>query len=168
MAAGDAGAGAAEGEVVITRIFDAPLELVWKAWTEPERVMRWWGPQGYTIPYCTIDLRTGGVMHFCMRSAEGQEIWCGGVFHEVVEPERIVSTSYFSDEQGNVVRPERYGMSAAWPAETLVTVTFADLDGRTLVTLQQRVGPVPADERASAQQGWIETFDRLAEYVANA
>ena len=168
MTAGDAGAGAAEGEVVITRVFDAPRELVWRAWTEPERMMRWWGPRGYTIPYCTIDLRPGGVMHFCMRSAEGQDVWCGGVFHEVVEPERIVSTSYFSDEQGNLVRPEQYGLSATWPAETLVTVTFADLDGRTLVTLRQSVGPVPAEERAGTQQGWTETFDRLAEYVANA
>src|SRR5262249_3623218 len=130
MAAGDAGTGAAEGEVVITRVIDAPRELVWKAWFEPERMMRWWGPSGYTIPFCTIDPRPGGVMHFCMRSADGQEIWCGGRFQEVIEPERLVSTSYFADEQGNLVRPEHYGLSATWPAETLVTVTFADLGGR--------------------------------------
>ncbi|MGH8068203.1 MAG: SRPBCC domain-containing protein [Candidatus Entotheonellia bacterium] len=70
---------AGERELVITRIFDAPRELVFKAWTEPERLMRWWGPNSFTTPFCTIDLRPGGVFHCCMRSPEGRDYWCKGV-----------------------------------------------------------------------------------------
>ena len=75
-----------EQELIITRVFDAPRELVFKAWTEPEHFVRWWGPKGYTTPSCTIDLRPGGVMHHCMRSPEGREVWTKGVFREIVVP----------------------------------------------------------------------------------
>jgi uncharacterized protein YndB with AHSA1/START domain len=97
--------------LVITRVFDAPRELVWKAWTQPQRFVRWWGPKGFTVPFCKIDLHPGGVMHFCMRSPEGRDFWNKGVFREVVEPERIVSTDSFSDEEGNLVQPAHYGMA---------------------------------------------------------
>jgi uncharacterized protein YndB with AHSA1/START domain len=153
--------------LVITRVFDAPRDLVFKAWTDPEHFVRWWGPKGFTVPFCKIDLRPGGVMHFCMRSPEGQDIWNKGVFREVVEPERIVSTDSFSDEEGNLVQPAHYGMSPDWPSETLVTVTFAEHDGKTKLTLQQTVLESVA-ERHGARQGWTETLDCLAEYLAKA
>jgi uncharacterized protein YndB with AHSA1/START domain len=157
----------AELVLVITRVFDAPRDLVFKAWTDPEHFVRWWGPKGFTVPFCKIDLRPGGVMHFCMRSPEGQDIWNKGVFREVVEPERIVSTDSFSDEEGNLVQPAHYGMSPDWPSETLVTVTFAEHDGKTKLTLQQTVLESVA-ERHGARQGWTETLDCLAEYLAKA
>jgi uncharacterized protein YndB with AHSA1/START domain len=69
----------AEQGLVITRVLDAPRDLVFKAWTEPERVMRWWGPHGFTTLFCTIDLRPGGVFHHCMRSPEGQDFWSKGI-----------------------------------------------------------------------------------------
>ncbi len=169
MADSNSGTGAARGvaerELVITRIFDAPRELVFKAWTEPERLMRWWGPKGFTLPYCTIDLRPGGVIHFCMRSPEGHDIWCRGIYREVVAPERIVCTSFFSDEEGNLVQPEHYGMSPDWPAETLCTVTFDEHEGKTMLTLRQ-AGVPSIPERAGALQGWSESFDRLADDLA--
>jgi uncharacterized protein YndB with AHSA1/START domain len=155
----------AAGELVITRIFDAPRELVFKAWTEPEHMQRWWGPKGFTTPFCTIDLRPGGVIHFCMRSPDGHDIWCKGIYHEVVAPERIVCTSCFSDEQGNLVQPTHYGMGPDWPAETLLTVTFDEHEGKTKLTLRQ-AGVPSTPERDGALQGWNETFDRLAEYAA--
>ena len=71
-------------ELTITRIFDAPRELVWKAWTEPGRMMRWWGPKGFTSPVCKIDLRVGGEYLNAMRSPEGQEFWSKGVYREIV------------------------------------------------------------------------------------
>ncbi len=156
----------AERELVITRVFDAPRDLVFKAWTEPERLMRWWGPKGFTTPFCKIDLRPGGVIHFCMRSPDGHNIWCKGVYREIVEPERIVCTSFFSDEEGNLVQPTHYGLSADWPAETLFTVTFDEHEGKTELTLRQTGVPM-IPERDGAVQGWNESFDRLAEYVAN-
>lgn len=168
MADREAGAGAAEREIVLTRVFDAPRELVFRAWTEPERLVRWWGPNGFTVPHCTIDLRPGGVIHFCLRSSQGQDIWCRGVYREIVAPERIVVTSSFSDENGNPVPPSGYGMSPEWPAETLMTVTFSEQEGRTTVTLRQAVGSAPDAERAGSQRGWNESFDRLAVCLASA
>ncbi len=157
-----------EQEIAIRRVFDAPRELVFKAWTEPERMTRWWGPNDFTMPVCTIDLRRGGVLHFCMRSPEGQDIWCKGVYREVVEPSLVVSTDFFADEAGNLVQPTHYGMSADWPAEALLTVTFAEHDGRTKFTLRHAVGSAPAAERDMCQQGWSESLDRFAAYLAKA
>ena len=129
---GDSNTEPPEQELVITRVFDAPRELVFKAWTEPEHFVRWWGPKGYTTPFCSIDLRPGGVMHHCMRSPEGREVWTKGVFREIVVPERIVLTDSFADAEGNVVSPTHYGMSSDWPLETLLTVTFDEQAGRRL------------------------------------
>lgn len=109
---GDSNTEPPEQELVITRVFDA------------EYFVRWWGPKGYTTPFCTIDLRPGGIMHHCMRSPEGREVWTKGVFREIVVPERIVLTDSFADAEGNVVSPTHYGMSPDWPLETLLTVTF--------------------------------------------
>ncbi|RJP69981.1 MAG: SRPBCC domain-containing protein [Candidatus Abyssobacteria bacterium SURF_17] len=155
-----------EQVVVITRVFDAPRELVFKAWTEPERLMRWWGPKGFTTPFCKTDLRVGGVIHYCMRSPEGRDFWGKGVYREIVEPERIVCTDFFVDEKGNPVPATHYGMSPSWPAEMLVTVTFAEHGGKTKLTLRHDLGPVPDSERDMCQQGWSESFDKLAEYLA--
>jgi len=158
----------ADREIVITRVFDAPRDLVFKAWTEPERVMRWWGPDGFTTPVCKIDLRPGGVFHNCMRPPEGRDFWSKGVYREIVEPERIGCSDFFSDEEGNLVQPTHYGMSPEWPAEALVTVTFAEHDGKTKFTLHHAVGSAPASERDQCRAGWTESLDRLAEYLASA
>jgi uncharacterized protein YndB with AHSA1/START domain len=161
------GAEPTEREIVITRVFDAPRELVFRAWTEPEHLARWWGPIGFTLPYCTIDLRPGGVIHFCMRSPEGQDIWCQGVYREIVAPERIVCTSSFSDVEGNVVSPTHYGLGPDWPAETLITVTLDEHQGKTTLTMRQSGIPL-IPESEGAQQGWNESFDRLAADLAKA
>lgn len=152
----------AEEMLVITRTFDAPRSLVFKAWTDPERLMRWWGPNGFTLPVCMLDLRPGGVLHYCMRSPDGKEYWGRGVYREIVEPERIVYTDCFSDEQGNVAPPTQYGLSAEWLMETEVTVTFAEEEGRTLLTLESAIGAVPAEELEMCRQGWSESLERLA------
>ncbi len=155
-------------QVLITRVFDAPRDLVFKAWTECERLMRWWGPKGFTTPLCKTDLRPGGVFHNCMRSPEGRD-YCGkGVYREIVEPERIVFADFFVDEEGNPVPASYYGMSPDWPQEALVTVTFAEHEGKTKLTLQHALGPVPASERDMCQQGWSESLDKLAGDLAKA
>lgn len=159
---------AAGNEIVITRVFDAPQKLVFKAWTEPERMKRWWGPNGFTMPVAKIDLRPGGVIHFCMRSPDGQDIWCKGVYREVVEPSLLVSTDSFSDKDGNVVEPSQYGMNPDWPSEALITVTFAEQAGKTKLTLRHAVGSAPAADREGCQAGWSESLDRLAGYLGEA
>jgi len=152
-------------ELVITRVFDAPREVVFKAWTDPERLMRWWGPTGFTTPSFTVDLRIGGVLHYCMRSPEGQDFWGIGVYREIVPPERIVYTDSFADAQGDPVPPSRYGMSASHPAESLVTVLITERQGKTKVALRQTV-PDSVQEREAMERGWTEMLGRLADDLA--
>ena len=119
-----------EEALVIERIFDAPRELVWKAWSEPEPFMRWYGPKGFTTPVCRIDFRVGGVWLNCMRSPEGQEFWSTGVYREIIAMERIATTMSPAEADGSVVPATHHGMGADVPIEMLVTVTFEDLGGR--------------------------------------
>ncbi len=150
-----------ERELIITRVFDAPRELVWKAWTEPERFRRWWGPKNFTTPFSTIDLREGGAYLNCMRSPEGQDYWSTGVYREIVPLERIVYTDSFADEKGNVVPAAHYGMSQDFPLEMLVTVTFEEDGGKTKMTL--RHAGIPAGQMSElTEAGWNESFDKLA------
>ena len=157
--------------LVIERIFDAPRELVWKAWTEPEHFMRWWGPKGFTTPHCEIDLRVGGTYLNCMRGPAGtdfdRDFWSTGVYREIVPLERLVCTDSFADEKGNVVPATHYGMGADIPLEMLVTVTFEDLGGKTRMTLRHE--GLPAGEMSDgAGEGWNQSFDKLAELLAKA
>jgi uncharacterized protein YndB with AHSA1/START domain len=157
----------ADGAVVITRTFNAPRTLVWKVWTQPEHLMKWWGPKDYTAPVCKVDLRVGGTYLYCMRSPEGQDFWSTGTFREVVEPERIVSTDSFADEHGNRVPAAHYGMPDL-PDELLVTVTFAEQgSNRTILTL--RHDGLPAGEmREMTAAGWNESLDKFAAALAAA
>jgi uncharacterized protein YndB with AHSA1/START domain len=149
-------------ELVITRIFDAPRELVWKAWTEPEHLMRWWGPKNFTSPTCKIDLRVGGKYLYCMRSPEGQEFWSTGIYREIVPPERLVVTDSFADKDGNVVPASDYGLGDDFPLELQVTVTFEEHQGKTKMTL--RHAGIPAGQiREMTETGWNESFDKFAE-----
>lgn len=161
---GDPGAG---NELVVTRVFDAPRGLVFGAWTEPERVKRWWGPRGFTMPFCEIDLRPGGVFLRCMRPPEGYDFWVTGVFREVVVPERLVFTDSFADAEGNVVSAEHYGMDPDVPLERLVTVTFEEDAGSTRVTVRHAGLPSGAD-RDLVRHGWAGGLESLAEYLAKA
>ena len=147
----------------ITRVFDAPREAVWKAWTDPRRFMRWWGPEGFTSPSCIMDLRVGGKYLFCMRSPEGQDFWSTGVYRDIVPLERIVCTDSFADEKGNVVPASHYGMQEEWPLELLVTVTFENDGGKTIMTLQH--AGIPSGTVSECEDGWSGSFDKLAEIL---
>jgi uncharacterized protein YndB with AHSA1/START domain len=146
---------AADRELVVRRLLDAPRRLVFQAWTEPDRAARWWGPQGFTTIYCDMDVRPGGTFRASMRSPEGTVHCRQGVYREVVEPERLVFTFAWEDPEG---KPGH---------ETVVTVTFADRDGKTELTLRQAVFDTVA-ARDSHQGGWTSTLQRFAEYLANA
>ena len=151
-----------ERDLVITRVFDAPRELVWKAWTEPERLKKWWGPETFTAPVIKMDLRVGGSYLYCMRSPEGQDFWTTGVYREIVPMERLVYTDSFSDAEGNVVTASQHGLQGDWPLELLVTVTFEEVGGKTKMTLRQ--SGIPAGEMSDmTAAGWNGSFDKLAE-----
>jgi uncharacterized protein YndB with AHSA1/START domain len=142
----------ARTDLVITRVFDAPRSLVFQAWTEPDRVARWWGPQGFTTVSCNMDVRPGGTFRVCVRSPEGTEYWKQGVYREVVEPERLVFTFAWEDPEG---KPGH---------ETVVTVTFAERGTRTELTLHQGVFET-VTARDEHQRGWSSTLQRFAEYL---
>jgi uncharacterized protein YndB with AHSA1/START domain len=151
-----------EGEIIITRIFDAPRELVWKAWTEPEHIKHWWGPKDYTAPYCSIDFRVGGVYLFCMRSPEGRDFWSTGIFREIVSLERIVCTHCFADEKGNIVPASHYGMSMDFPLEMLWTITFQENNGETRFSLRYS-GTPSGNINDMANKGWNQSLDKFAD-----
>ena len=151
-----------EREFVMERVFGAPRELVFQAFAECERLAHWWGPKGWTLPVCQMDFRPGGVWRYCMRGPAGEE-GCGkAVYREIVEPERIVYTDAFADAEGNVLD----GMP-----EMVITVTFAEHDGKTKLINQVQFASV-ADMETTLGMGMVEgltqTLDRLEEYLANA
>ncbi len=161
---------AATNELEITRVFDAPRKVVWNAWTDCSLMKRWWGPRGFTAPFCKNDLREGSKYLYSMRAPEGKEVWSGkeiwstGVYREIVPLEKIVATDSFADETGNVVSASHYGMNADFPREMLLTVTFEDYEGKTKVTLRHVGFPSDAD-REGARQGWNESLDKLEQIL---
>jgi uncharacterized protein YndB with AHSA1/START domain len=155
----------ADQDILITRVFDAPRELVFQAWTDPEHLKRWYAPRGCTIHFAEIDLRQGGGFHSCIRNPAFHDCWCKGVYQEIIELERIVFTMAVADEKGNLIEPTEAGMDPDWPRETIVTVTFAEHEGRTKVTLHQTV-PESLAKRTGAYPSWLDMLDRLAEDLA--
>jgi uncharacterized glyoxalase superfamily protein PhnB/uncharacterized protein YndB with AHSA1/START domain len=158
------------GAFVISRVFDAPRDLVWKAWTDPVRLRQWWGPKGVSVLSANLDLRPGGVFHYGLRTPTGDEMWGKFVYREIVEPERLVFVVSFSDKDGGVTR---HPFVPNWPMETLSTVTFEERDGKTRLTVQWRPHQATEIERktfdeghASMQQGWTGTLDQFAAYLA--
>lgn len=151
-----------EHEIMVTRIFNAPRELVWKAWTQPEHLTRWFGPTGWTLPVCEIDFRVGGAWRYCMRGPAGEESCGMAVYHEIVEPERFAYTDYFTDADGKPVE----GMPAA-----LVTVQLTNVNGKTKLTsttLYQTAEERDQVLKMGMEEGLTETLDRLDEYLANS
>jgi uncharacterized protein YndB with AHSA1/START domain len=153
-----------KSELTITRIFDAPLELAWKAWTEPERMKTWWGPQYFTAPVIKTDLRVGGKYLYCMRGPDGKDYWSTGVYRELVPMERLVMTDSFADEKGNVVPASHYGMTGEFPLELLVTVTFEAIGNRTKMVLRHEGIPDGRMQELTLA-GWSGSFDKLAESI---
>jgi len=156
-------------QFVISRTFDAPRDLMWKIWTERDHLAKWFGPKGVTIVSAKNDLRVGGVFHYGMKTADGKMMWGKWIYREIVPPQRLVFIVSFSDEQGGVAR---HPLNAEWPLETLSTVTFAEQDGKTEVTVRWTPHNATESERKTFEtnregmkQGWDGTFDRLAEYL---
>ena len=151
---GGAAAPARELELVLTRTYDAPLDEVFRAWTVCEAGNQWSAPEGFTIPVCEVDLRPGGAWRLCMRKADGEELWVGGTYREVRAPERLVATHAWRNPDGTPGH------------ETIMTVTLADLGGRTEMTFRQ-AGFDSVEARDGHGEGWSECFDKLETYLAS-
>ncbi len=134
----------------ISRVFDAPRSLVFKVWSSPEHLARWWGPKNFSVPSVTVDFRRNGKWRSCIRSPEGNDYWASGSYREIVTPSLLVLTFRW-EEDGAI--------------DTLVTVAFEDAGAGTRVTFQQAPF-LTADERDSHADGWGECLDRLGRYLS--
>ena len=156
---------------LITREFAAPRPLVWQAWTERDRLLRWFGPKGFTMTSATMDFRVGGMYHYGLRTPDGKDFWGKFVYREIVPHDKIVWVNSFSDAQGGTTRHPF--TTAAWPLELLTEVTFQETAGRTTVTVLWVPLDATEEERAafeggreSMKMGWTGTMEQLTEYIA--
>jgi len=146
-------------EFVITREFDAPRELVFKAWTDPKHLAQWWGPRGFTNPVCEWNAQPGNAIHVVMRAPNGTDYPMGGEFREIVAPERLVFTSGALDERGNFL------------FEFLHAVAFVERSGKTVLTIRSRVIKTTAGANkyiGGFEAGMTQSLERLAEHLAQA
>jgi len=164
---------AADSEAfVLSRVFDAPPALVWKALTERDHLVKWWGPKGFTMRVATLDLRPGGTFHYCMASPNGQEMWGKFVYKEVVAPERLVFINSFSDAKGGITR---HPMAPDWPLEVFNVQTLTEANGKTTLSMRGTPHNATAAEskvfaagHTSMQAGFKGTLDQLETYLAQS
>jgi uncharacterized protein YndB with AHSA1/START domain len=160
-------------DFVISRELDAPRELVWKCFTDPERMKQWWGPKGFTVIASKMDLRVGGTYLYGMNAPNGAPMWGKFTYREIVPPERLVFINSFSDEKGGVTR---HPGGPTWPLEMLSTFTFEELPGgKTKFTVRWATHNASAEEektfesgRNSMTQGWNGTLEQLEAYLGKA
>jgi len=162
-------------ELVITRVFSAPREMVWKAWTEAEQLEKWWGPKGCRLSVVRLDLRPGGIFHYAMEFQPGHPIYGRFIYREIASPERLSFVSSFSDKEGGVTRAPFPQIRDTFPLEILNTVTLAEANGQTRLTLRGGpVGPTEAEAKTylgmfdSMRQGFGGTFEKLDAHLATS
>jgi uncharacterized protein YndB with AHSA1/START domain len=156
-------------DVAITRVFDAPVELVWKAWTDPEYLMRWWGPTGFTACQCKIDFREGGKFIFCMRAPKefqgGRDFYTSGEYKKIVPLNLIEFTQGLSDKDGNRIDPTTMGMPADFPKEIPSTLAFKRVGNKTEL-IATEYGWTVGQMRDMSEAGLNECLDKLAKVLA--
>ena len=157
-------------KVRIVREFDAPVEKVWAAFSQPELVRQWWGPKDFTAPSVQMDFKEGGTYLFCMRgqvapNMPAQDFWSGGTYVEIVPNKRLVYIDHFADEHGSAVSPSAYGM-VGMPDDMRVSMEFETIDGgRTRLTLVHEGAPSGEQEKDNMVVGWNQSLDKLAESI---
>jgi uncharacterized protein YndB with AHSA1/START domain len=160
-------------DFVMSRVFDAPRDLLWKCFTDPERMKQWWGPKGFKVIASDMDLRVGGTYHYGMKAPDGAPMWGLFTYREIVPQQRLIFVNSFSDEKVGVTRHPGHDK---WPLYLLSTFTFEDASGgKTRFTVRwQTLDATPEEQNvfdtmhASMTQGWGGTMDQLEAYLANA
>ena len=152
--------------VTISRTLDAPRELVFRMWSQPEFLTRWYAPRRCRLEVLHFDFREGGEFRYRIREPDGGGCVCSSIFTEIAPAERIVYSLHFCNEQGAFVTAKSVGADPDWPDRTIVTVTFVEKDGRTTMTLHQTV-PESVARRTGAYPSWVEMLERLAEHLSD-
>jgi len=154
---------AVQNEVVIHRVFDLPVNKVWRALTESEEFKKWWGPRGFSCPSSQIESRVGGKYLNCMRGPDGKEWWSTGVVKDLKPGKKLVLSDSFSDKNGNVKSASDYGLPGDWPRELLITFELEEADGATKLKLHHE--GIPEEAHDDCVKGWNESFDKLEENI---
>lgn len=149
---------------MVVHNFNAPRELVWEAWTNPEKVKKWWGPKDFTCPHAEINLRKGGTYINCMRSSDGKEYWSTGTYKEINAPQKLVCTDSFCDPDGNVVPSSYYGFQEVFPLVMTIELLLDEINTKTRMILIHS-GIPKGDMRKQTKIGWRESFDKLEKVV---
>jgi len=152
-----------KNDVVIHRVFNLPIKVVWLALTDAEYFKKWWGPKGFTCPSSKMEARVGGKYLNCMRGPDGKEYWSTGVVKEFIPEKKLVITDSFSDEKGNIKSASEYGMPGDWPKELLITFELEEADGATKLKLLHE--GIPDEMHDDCKKGWNESFDKLEENI---
>jgi uncharacterized protein YndB with AHSA1/START domain len=160
-------------DFVISRVFDAPRDLVWKVFTDPAHMKGWWGPKGFTVFSSKMDFRVGGFYHYGMTAPDGSSMWGKLTYREIAPKDRMVLVSSFSDEAGGV---SRHPLHMSWPLQLLTTFTFEEQPGgKTRFTVRWQALNATAEEQKtfdgnhdSMRMGWTGTLEQLAAYLARA
>lgn len=154
----------------ISQEFDAPIEFMWKLWTECEHLKHWWGPKGFKVTVCKIDLTPGGLFHYCLHVPDGSDMWGKFVFRKIDKPKRLEFVTSFSDEKGGITT---HPLNPDWPRELLSIIEFEESNGKTKVSVNWQAINATENERrtfednaASMKQGWGGTFENLSTYLA--
>jgi uncharacterized protein YndB with AHSA1/START domain len=160
----------ATSDFVVTGVFDAPREKVWRCFTEPERMKEWFGPKGSTVVESNMDFRVGGTYHGALRAGDGPVMWAKFVYRDIVPPQQLVWVHSFSDAAGGLTR---HPLSSTWPLQLVTTVTFEDLGAaKTKVTLRWSPLDATSEEQKtfeaahdSCRTGWSGSFEQLKAYL---
>lgn len=152
-----------QSEVVIYRVFDLPIDKVWRALTESEEFKKWWGPKGFTCPSSNMEARIGAKYLNCMKGPDGKEYWSTGTVRELIPRKKLVITDHFSDSKGNIKTAAEHGLPGNWPEDLLITFELEEADGATKLRLQH--DGIPGEMHDECKSGWNECFDKLEENI---
>jgi uncharacterized protein YndB with AHSA1/START domain len=157
--------GQSKKELFITHLFDAPRELVFKAWTDPEQLKHWYAPDGCTIEFKYINVKEGGTFHSCIHDPIHGDCWIKGVYDQVIFPEKLVFSMILTNENGESIASVAAGKPEDWPEETITTVTFTSIGNQTKLAIHQTVSEEDA-KQTGAYQSWIKMFNKLNILIA--
>lgn len=151
--------------IEITRTFRAPVERVWRAWSQPELIKQWWGPEEFTCPEAKIDFKVGGKYLLAMKSADGDIVWGSGEYKDIIPFQKIVCTDSFSDAYGKIISPQEAGMPGQWEGDTfLITLEFEmGHDDETVLKLKHE--GLPSEMHKDCMEGWNSSFNKLRRLV---
>ena len=150
--------------VELTREFNAPVERLWQAWTTPQIIKEWWGPENYSCPEAKMDVRVGGKSLLAMRGPDGKVIYSGGTYEVVEKNQRLVTSDSFMDASGNIIQAKDIGMPGDWPEACRITVEFKSL-GEGASELQIKHEGIPKEMHDDCVSGWSSSIDKLDNVV---